>query len=372
MASVAPPQAHNQNRASAPTSGELLPTTIATDEDSAASEGYDSLATPRSNFSRPSRRPERPLSPATPAEHFFLTDQFFLSDNIGLSGFPSSSAGSQRSGSRKPLSSKNSIASGVSASTEDFQSACGDSLVGDSFHDAHLDETGDKLGSSDFFGKDILVVSRQQIVIPEEREEDLNQARGHPNMAKKKTTQSAVAPKTTTKTETVAAAPVAKTAPPKMSEPVKASESEAHFDVAQHAYSAAKNIWSFGRSIPVGGAILGLYEAAAGKVLDIIVHKDLPGVDSEIKPHLVTLDKDIIDPAVLAIVKFFTPAVEKGGEVVGPVVSPIVATVLKIFPKQIEAEKQNEATAKQKEAEKEATMPELSTPVAAPTAIGVN
>jgi hypothetical protein len=302
-----------------------------------------------------------------------LTDQFFLSDNIGLSGFsPSTSKSSRRTSSKQVPSSKNSIASGFSASTEDFQSACEDSEIGDTerYEDANVDIEKESCATG-FFGKDILVVSRRQIQIPEESDQDLISVKDSSTMAKK-TTQNAVATAVTADSGAAALPEVTKTAPAETNAADIVKESDPHFDVTQHVYSAAKNVWSFGKSIPLGGAILGLYEVAAEKVLDIIVHKDLPGVDSEIQPHLASLDKDVIDPAVLAIIRFFSPAVEKGSEVVSPVVSPIVMTVLKIFPKHIEDEDEKDATAESKEAEREATMPEVSTPVAAQTTVDVN
>jgi len=292
-----------------------------------------------------------------------------LSDNIGLSGIaPASSSSSRRLGG-KWSSSRNSIASGFSASTDDFQSACGDNELDDA---VRLEDDNDTYDPSDsanlleegsgFFGKDILVVSRQQAAIPEESVVDHSRRKG----------ESAVAIKSLNNTETLKtdtkmkpestsastkAAPVTKSVPDTDVKKETEKDKE-HFDVAQNVYCVAKSVWTFGRSIPVGGAILGLYEAAAGKVLGVVVHKDFKGVDDEIKPHLAALDKSLIDPALLAVVKFFSPVVEKGGEVV----SPIVMAVLNIFPKQIEVEKGG----KLKEEEKEEKVPELSTPVATP------
>lgn len=110
----------------------------------------------------------------------------------------------------------------------------------------------------------------------------------------------------------------------------KNAEEEAHFDVAQTVYGAAKDVWAWGRTVPVLTNLLGITEAVAAKVLDTTVHMDLPAIDEKgVTPQLKRLDDDLITPVVLAVWKIIAPAVAKGEEmVVKPVMREVVPRVL--------------------------------------------
>lgn len=135
---------------------------------------------------------------------------------------------------------------------------------------------------------------------------------------------------------TPAPAPAAEEAPKKEPQAAPATavttnaEEEAHFDVAQTAYGAAKDVWAWGRTVPVLTNILGVTEAVASKVLDTTVHMDLPAIDEKgLTPQLKRLDDDLITPVVLAVWKIIEPAVAKGEEmVVKPVMKEVVPRVL--------------------------------------------
>ena len=322
-----------------------------TEEDSHSNDGY--IATPpRSSFSQP----HQPQSPATPAEHFFLTSQLGLS---GISGF--ALASNIRQAGRKNLSSRSSN-SLASLGTEDFQSACGNlsEYDGDS-------EENNKIDSDDLtglFGTDILVIGREPIQEVEEENQispvnslklfhkQVQAIREDLKEVNTGTMDSKAAP-------TVVSPSVNKSPAPVVSE----VGDRAHFDIAQHVYESVKGVWSFGRNIPVGGAILGLWEAAAVKVVDITLHKTAAECDAEIKPQLSHLDKDLVDPTITAVFDFFAPVVGKGKEAL----KPIIMAVLGIFPKQVEDEKdggREEILIIPKDSEKEITMPEVSTPLA--------
>ncbi|KAL7533301.1 hypothetical protein ACHAXR_005157 [Thalassiosira sp. AJA248-18] len=105
---------------------------------------------------------------------------------------------------------------------------------------------------------------------------------------------------------------------------------EAHFDVAQNVYGTAKNVWAWGKTVPVIATFLDLTENVAAKVLDTAVHMDLPAIDQKaVTPQLKKLDDDIVSPMIVAIWKIIEPAVMKGEEmVVKPVLKEVVPRVL--------------------------------------------
>lgn len=140
--------------------------------------------------------------------------------------------------------------------------------------------------------------------------------------ATKKITKSAPAP-----VATKAAPPVATKATPAKEEP--------HFDVTQNIYGGIKDIWAWGKTVPVVETFLGITETVVAKVLDMTIHKDLPAIDNDLaKPNLKKLDDQIVTPAILAVWGFIEPAVSKGDEmIVKPVMKEVVPKVLGIVGK---------------------------------------
>lgn len=131
--------------------------------------------------------------------------------------------------------------------------------------------------------------------------------------------------------------------------PAPPAEEEPHFDAATHVYSTVKNVWTWGRSLPVAGPILGLYEAAGVKILTTATHKDVTTLDSEISYHIDGLDKDVIDPAIAKILAIIWPGVEKVEDLV-KTVGPSIPGLVYVFPMLKE--------------EGEKSSPETTTPVA--------
>lgn len=103
-----------------------------------------------------------------------------------------------------------------------------------------------------------------------------------------------------------------------------------HFDVAQNVYGTAKNVWAWGKTVPLVSNILGLTEAVASKVLDTAVHMDLPALDQEaVVPQLKRLDDDLVTPVIAAVWRILEPAFAKGEEmVVKPVMKEVVPRIL--------------------------------------------
>ncbi|KAL3792220.1 hypothetical protein ACHAWO_006039 [Cyclotella atomus] len=128
---------------------------------------------------------------------------------------------------------------------------------------------------------------------------------------------------TVKKTPTPAAAPVVATkAAPAKDEP--------HFDVTQHIYGGIKDIWAWGKTVPIVDKFLGITEAVAAKIINAAFHTDLPAIDQDVaKPNLKKLDDQVVTPAILAVWGFIEPAVSKGGEmIVEPVMKEVVPKVL--------------------------------------------
>lgn len=169
--------------------------------------------------------------------------------------------------------------------------------------------------TTSLFGKDILFFSRPTIEEEEDFEESSNNSSISGKMGKSKT-------KPTIVDKSGSAVPSQTLASGDMNTPT--ADDEAHFDVGTNVYEAAKGVWGWGKSIPLAGKFLGLYEAVGAKVITTAVHKDLSTVDAELKHHVSGIDKDIIDPAIAAILHIIFPAVEKGEEVFRPIIEALL------------------------------------------------
>lgn len=135
--------------------------------------------------------------------------------------------------------------------------------------------------------------------------------------ATKKTTKAAPATK---------AAPVATKAAPIKEEP--------HFDVSQTIYTQIKDIWAWGKTVPVVEALLGITETVAAKLLDATFHTNLPAIDNDVaKPNLKKLDDTVVTPAILAVWGIIEPALSKGDDmIVKPVMKEVVPKIMDVLP----------------------------------------
>eukprot|EP00579_Thalassiosira_antarctica_P018525 CAMPEP_0201947588 /NCGR_PEP_ID=MMETSP0903-20130614/55017_1 /ASSEMBLY_ACC=CAM_ASM_000552 /TAXON_ID=420261 /ORGANISM="Thalassiosira antarctica, Strain CCMP982" /LENGTH=506 /DNA_ID=CAMNT_0048490735 /DNA_START=290 /DNA_END=1810 /DNA_ORIENTATION=- len=129
-------------------------------------------------------------------------------------------------------------------------------------------------------------------------------------------------------------------------------EEEAHFDIAQNVYGTAKNVWAWGKTIPIITTLLGLTETIATKVLDTTIHMDLPAIDENgVKSQLKKLDDDIVTPAILAVWKIIEPAIAKGVEmVVKSVLTEVLPLVLGSSDKKKEEGEKKKKVADEKKA----------------------
>ncbi|KAL7468480.1 hypothetical protein ACHAXS_008718, partial [Conticribra weissflogii] len=175
---------------------------------------------------------------------------------------------------------------------------------------------------------------------PEETTFSSSPSNANVTMAKKSSTNSTakksatpetlpVAASITADTTTTMTAPIPETKPtaietlpPKPSpspptSPPEELQEEAHFDLAQQVYGATKNIWSWGKTVPVLSNLLGLTEHVAAGILDKTVKMKLETVDSDVAvPKLKELDDRVVTPVILAVWRIVGPVVGKGEEMV--------------------------------------------------------
>ncbi|KAL3792447.1 hypothetical protein HJC23_001565 [Cyclotella cryptica] len=130
-----------------------------------------------------------------------------------------------------------------------------------------------------------------------------------------------VAPPATKPTPVVAPATKSTTTP---------AVEDPHFDVAQHIYTHAKDIWAWGKTLPLVTNLLHLTEAVATKLLEATLHTNLPAIDADVAtPNLKKLDDQIVTPAILKVWSIVGPAVSRGEEmIVKPVMEEVVPKIL--------------------------------------------
>ncbi|KAK1745153.1 hypothetical protein QTG54_004444 [Skeletonema marinoi] len=91
------------------------------------------------------------------------------------------------------------------------------------------------------------------------------------------------------------------------------NESSSH-EVVQHAYGATKEVWAWGKTVPVLSNVLGLTEGVTSKFFEITIHVDDVEKDLVI-PNLKKLDDEIVSPSIGTILKIIGPAMSVGEEV---------------------------------------------------------
>lgn len=92
-------------------------------------------------------------------------------------------------------------------------------------------------------------------------------------------------------------------------------ECEPSHEVVQHAYGAGKEVWEWGKTVPVLSDVLGLTEGVTTKFLQLTIHIDDVEKDLVI-PNLKRLDDEIVSPSIGAILNIIGPAVDVGDEVI--------------------------------------------------------
>jgi len=265
--------------------------------------------------------PERahpPLSPATPAESFFLSPEL-KSSNVSAFAL---AAEIRRNKSARSI---------ASMGTDEFATAASFGSQGDS-PSRSVGAAANTFGfpfslsnsssRENLFGKDVLVHSRDT---PSHILQDDNFTFEDSTAATEDTMM------TSNKTE-----------------------EEKSVDAATTVYESVKNVWTWGKGVPVIGFGEGVAEAVAGKVLGL-AGTSIPELDTAIKPHVAGLDTDFLNPAINAVVGAIMGGVSKGDDMIRPVVMKVVPTILGPLG-MVEDEKKKPVTN---------TAPELTTPAPA-------
>lgn len=202
-----------------------------------------------------------------------------------------------------PLAQSSSHRSDISLQTQSFASAAEEL----SLHSSEDDELSieEHLFQNDLFAQeDIIIMS---------------------NSNKRRNKTAKIAPITTTTAAAVDADVTSMTdapATPVLEKGNANSSEQPHFDTLDHVYEGVKSAWAFGKNIGIVKPFLGMAESVAVKVIQITTGvESLDALDQNLKPHVSGLDKDLLDPAILAVIKFLEPILGKGSEVVGGMVN---------------------------------------------------
>lgn len=95
-------------------------------------------------------------------------------------------------------------------------------------------------------------------------------------------------------------------------------------EVVQNAYGATKQVWEWGKNVPVLSDVLGLTEGFTNKFFEITIQVEDVERDLVI-PNLKKLDDEIVNPIIGAVFNAIGPALSVGDEVV---VKPVMHVIL--------------------------------------------
>jgi len=120
-------------------------------------------------------------------------------------------------------------------------------------------------------------------------------------------------------------APAPTTAPTTPS-PTGSDDEPMKVDAAEVVYGKAKDIYAWGKTVPVVSFFVGIPEAVAGKALEV-VGTDLSQIDGKIESELGKFDSGILNPAIEAIAKVLIGVAGKSEEIVKPIIDTIIKTL---------------------------------------------
>lgn len=95
-------------------------------------------------------------------------------------------------------------------------------------------------------------------------------------------------------------------------------------EVVQNAYGATKQVWEWGKNVPVLSDVLGLTEGVTNKFFEITIQVEDVERDLVI-PNLKKLDDELVNPIIGAVFNAIGPALSVGDEVV---VKPVMHLVI--------------------------------------------
>jgi hypothetical protein len=85
---------------------------------------------------------------------------------------------------------------------------------------------------------------------------------------------------------------------------------EEGMDVAEHVYEKAKEVWAWGKGVPLVSIGFGITEAVVKKAVSM-AGTDLEKLDRDIKPQLANFDTEFINPAIKAVIAYAQPIIIK-------------------------------------------------------------
>jgi len=136
-----------------------------------------------------------------------------------------------------------------------------------------------------------------------------------------------------------------------------------NIDPSQHIYGGIKNVWEFGSNFPITKPFAKVTEKVAEKVLNMATGMEFSGVDAEIKPKLAELDSDLLNPTITKIVNMVEPIITKAHIIVEPVAVKLL-TPFGLFdhPKLEDKKPEDTLSSEEKMKDSESATPEISLP----------
>lgn len=247
-----------------------------------------------------------PLSPATPAEHFFLK-----LPTTNISAF--TVAANLRDNNKR----KSGNLSTASINTDSFYSCLDESEF---FESREIRSTNLKSPIREIYTE---ATENSDSELDTLEDTGTPKVTTHPTkikMAETKTTNEVNAPETTN------------------------SEQDLHLDPTQHFYGGFKNVWGLSTTFILTKPFAKATEKVAGKILNMTTGKEFSGVDEELKPKLAEFDSKILNPKISNVVHFVEPYIKKAHSIVHPIAEKVLSPIFKFMKHEsIESEKTEES-----------------------------
>ncbi|KAL3929851.1 MAG: hypothetical protein SGARI_004641 [Bacillariaceae sp.] len=97
-------------------------------------------------------------------------------------------------------------------------------------------------------------------------------------------------------------------------------------DAAEVVYAKAKDVWAWGKTVPVVSIFVGTTETVANKACDM-AGTDFSSLDTKIAEELAKLDTGVLNPALEAVAKAVISAAAHSEETLKPIILQVLSTV---------------------------------------------
>lgn len=118
--------------------------------------------------------------------------------------------------------------------------------------------------------------------------------------------------------------PTTKDAPSSSSSSPSSSPDLSKTDAAEVIYSKAKDVWTWGKTVPLVGFFVTTTETVTGKALGV-VGTNFTSLDGTIATELEKLDVGVLNPAIEAIAKVVLQAASKSEETLKPILDILMS-----------------------------------------------